>query len=135
VSCTYSLQHCFLLHNKTENDKRILCSCKIFGWECVGDSIPVKPTIPYLHVASFQTFHFVNLIFQTFAASLHLLCHWKFSKQREGLKTEPIEYCRASRGKHDVAVILDNLRYQHSCFLFIWFLRKCCLNLPLKLAM
>jgi hypothetical protein len=64
-----------LLHNKTENDKRILCSCKIFGWECVGDSIPVKPTIPYLHVASFHTFHFVNLIFQTFAASLHLLCH------------------------------------------------------------
>ena len=63
VSCTYSLQHCFLLHNKKENDNRILCSCKIFGWECVGDSIPVKPAIPYLHVASFHTFHFVDLIF------------------------------------------------------------------------
>lgn len=119
VSCTYPLQHYFL-HNKKENDKRILCSCKIFGWECVGDSIPVKPAIPFCMQLPFA--HSILWIRSSLVPNFcfcvaSLLWSLKISKQRESSKTESIEYRGCSRGKHDV-VILDCLRYQHSFFPF-----------------
>ena len=86
VSCTYSQALLLTQEKKGKKWQQNIVLCKICGWERVGEIIPLKPTIPYLHVTSSHSFHFVNLLFfclfQSSFSWLHLLFRQKCRRER-----------------------------------------------------